>query len=94
MRLGQTYVCEEYGLQLKMVGEWKECGANTCGCAARCTFWRLASSFSIWVCMVLLVAYTSGGFTPWPKNMGCVTVARVIRVPDVLVQTAIALYLH
>jgi len=30
---------------------------------------------------------------PWPRNMVWATVARVIRVPDVLVQTSIALYL-
>lgn len=38
MRLGQTYVCEDCGLELKVVAECKECGAETCSCDAPCTF--------------------------------------------------------
>ena len=38
MELGQVYVCEDCGLQLKVVSECEECGADTCGCTAHCTF--------------------------------------------------------
>jgi hypothetical protein len=38
MQRGQIYVCEGCGLQLEVVGECKECGADTCGCATPCTF--------------------------------------------------------
>ncbi len=38
MKLGQTYVCEDCGLELKVVAECKECGAETCGCDEPCTF--------------------------------------------------------
>ena len=34
MELGQVYVCGDCGLQLKVVSECEECGADTCGCAA------------------------------------------------------------
>jgi hypothetical protein len=37
MRLGQVYACHDCGLQLKVVGECKECGAETCGCETPCT---------------------------------------------------------
>lgn len=35
MTLGQVYSCIECGLQLEVV---EECGTDTCGCAAPCTF--------------------------------------------------------
>jgi len=38
MELDQVYLCEECGLQLKVVAECEECGADTCGCTAPCTF--------------------------------------------------------
>jgi len=38
MGLGQVCLCEECGLQLKVVGECEECGADTCGCTAPCAF--------------------------------------------------------
>jgi hypothetical protein len=38
MKLGETYVCGDCGLELKVVAECEECGAETCGCAAPCTF--------------------------------------------------------
>ena len=38
MKLGQVYSGEDCGLQLEVVEECKECGTDTCGCAAPCTF--------------------------------------------------------
>jgi hypothetical protein len=40
MKLGQVYVCEECGLELKVVKECKECGQEdeACGCTEHCTF--------------------------------------------------------
>jgi hypothetical protein len=38
MKLGQVYSCEECGIELKVVAECRECGADTCGCTAPCTF--------------------------------------------------------
>ncbi len=40
MKLGQVYVCEECGLELKVVKECRECGedAADCDCAEPCTF--------------------------------------------------------
>ena len=40
MKLGQVYVCEECGLELKVVKECEECGtsADECGCEEPCTF--------------------------------------------------------
>ena len=40
MKLGQIYVCEDCGLELKVVAECKECGATaeSCGCDDHCDF--------------------------------------------------------
>lgn len=43
MKMGQTYVCGECGLELRVINECKECGpspsSSACGCAAeQCTF--------------------------------------------------------
>jgi hypothetical protein len=38
MKLGQVYTCQDCGIQLKVVRECKECGAETCGCESPCTF--------------------------------------------------------
>lgn len=38
MKLGQVYACEDCGLELKVTEECQECGAETCGCEAPCTF--------------------------------------------------------
>jgi len=38
VELGQVYVCEDCGLQLKVVGECEEYGPDTRGCTAPRTF--------------------------------------------------------
>lgn len=40
MKLGEIYVCEGCGLELKVVAECKECGesAESCGCGDHCDF--------------------------------------------------------
>jgi hypothetical protein len=42
MKMDQVYVCEDCGLELKVVKECDECGteapAETCGCAQGCSF--------------------------------------------------------
>jgi hypothetical protein len=39
MKLGQVYVCEECGLELKVIKECEECGTEESGCTiADCTF--------------------------------------------------------
>lgn len=40
MKLGEVYVCEECGLELKVVKECDECGedADSCECTEHCSF--------------------------------------------------------
>jgi hypothetical protein len=40
MKMGQIYYCEECGLELKVVGQCKECGtdATEFECSEHCTF--------------------------------------------------------
>ncbi|KQM12469.1 hypothetical protein AOA80_01975 [Methanomassiliicoccales archaeon RumEn M1] len=42
MKMNQVYVCEDCGLELKVVKECEECGttapAETCGCVQGCSF--------------------------------------------------------
>lgn len=40
MKLGEVYVCEECGLELKVVKECAECGedADSCECTEHCSF--------------------------------------------------------
>ncbi len=40
MKLGQIYMCEDCGLELKVVVECEECGtsAESCGCDEHCEF--------------------------------------------------------
>lgn len=42
MKMGQTYVCGECGLELKVVTECSECGpsppSSSCGCVENCVF--------------------------------------------------------
>jgi hypothetical protein len=40
MKLGQVYVCEQCGLELKVVKECEECGkdATECECVEHCDF--------------------------------------------------------
>jgi len=40
MKLGDVYVCEDCGLELKVVNECDECGTDAaeCGCEEPCVF--------------------------------------------------------
>jgi hypothetical protein len=40
MKLGQVYVCETCGLELKVVKECEDCGEDVeaCECSEHCTF--------------------------------------------------------
>lgn len=38
MRVGQVYVCEGCGLELKVLHECEECHEETCSCETECDF--------------------------------------------------------
>ncbi|NLT37501.1 MAG: hypothetical protein GXX95_05025 [Methanomassiliicoccus sp.] len=38
MKMDQVYVCKDCGLELQVVKECKECGAESCGCVQSCSF--------------------------------------------------------